>query len=159
MICTGLWRLFLVESRNIRYQGAVFGSRFWDRRSEHPGRASLQGRGSSKACSRSVCRLQTVGWTGRMDRVEVAGCYEFRGRFCQEPAEIDSIEPVQLVPASACLDLGIIQLGKSRVVGGLELFLSHCAELHPLSLGVGPAARVSEDRVSDQRTFEVIVAA
>ena len=63
------------------------------------------------------------------------------------------------MPASACLDLGIIQLGKSRVVGGLELFLSHRAELHPLSLGVGPAARVSEDRVSDQRSFEVIVAA
>src|SRR5213080_3992937 len=88
MICTGLWRLFLVESRNIRYQGAVFGSRFWDRRSEHPGRASLQERGSWKACSRSVCRLQTVGWTGRMDRVVVAGWYEYRclrllgGRSC-----------------------------------------------------------------------------
>src|SRR5881296_1352471 len=63
------------------------------------------------------------------------------------------------MPASACLDLGIIQLGKSRVVGGLELFLSHRAELHPLSLGVGPTARVSEDRVPDQRSFEVIVAA
>src|SRR5438034_10945572 len=63
------------------------------------------------------------------------------------------------MPASACLDLGIIQLGKSRVVGGLELLLSHRAELHPLSLRVGTTARVSEDRVSDQRTFEVIVAA
>src|SRR5213593_665736 len=63
------------------------------------------------------------------------------------------------MPTSACLDLGIIQLGKSGVICGLELLLSHRAELHPLSPGVGATARVSEDRVSDQRSFEVIVAA
>src|SRR5205823_11992766 len=71
-----------------RYQGAVFGLRFWGRRSEHLGRASLQEQGSSKACSRSVCMLPTAVLKGRMDRVVVAGWSEFRclrllgGRSC-----------------------------------------------------------------------------
>ena len=62
------------------------------------------------------------------------------------------------MPRTASLDEGYVEVGREGLVGGLEFFLRHSAELHSLSFRVSALARVSQDCVSDQGPFDIVVA-
>src|SRR5207237_8423570 len=64
------------ESPSIRCLVGASGLRYVDRRLTLQGRVSQLMRGSWTGCIQSACRLPTVDWIDRTERVESAECFE-----------------------------------------------------------------------------------